>query len=191
MFGNQDLYQLVGATAYDRDGDKLGTVDTVFVDNETDEGTFALVTTGLFGTRSSFVPLADANFRDGDLHVAHTADEVKDAPNLDADEQLDPDQELELYRYYGIPAVAADAVGTPMGDDPDLDAAADLDAAPPDDVRVTGDTPTGADLIADQGIDPTIDGPQTSAADRMRLRRLGRPASSAEDALLESGDERA
>lgn len=169
MLAQQDLYDLVGATAYDRDGDELGTVDTVFVDDHTGEGTFALVTTGLFGTRASFVPLTDADVRDGGLHVAHTADEVRNAPNLDVDERLAPHQELELYRYYGIPAVA--------GDDAERRARA-------------ADTPTGADLVSDQGIDPTIDGPQTSAADRMRLRRLGTPASSSDDALLEDGDER-
>ncbi|MEX2504777.1 MAG: PRC-barrel domain-containing protein [Egicoccus sp.] len=183
MLGKQDLYQLAGATAYDRDGDKIGSVGTVFVDNETDEGTFALVKTGLFGTRSSFVPLTDANFRDGDLHVAYPADQVKDAPNLDVDEELDREQELELYRYYGIPAVDADASPAATAD------AATADA--PDAAGTAGTRPSGADLVADQGIDPMFDGPQVSAAERLRLRRLGNPASSADDALLEDGDERA
>ncbi|MBS3942308.1 MAG: PRC-barrel domain-containing protein [Actinobacteria bacterium] len=190
MLGKQNLYELAGATAYDRDGEKLGSVDTVFVDNVSDEGTFALVKTGLFGTRSSFVPLTDANFRDGDLHVAYPAEMVKDAPNLDADEELDAAQELELYRYYGIPAIADDAaaadVTQAMSGRPDA-AATDL---PPTDVGQPDDgVPTGADLIADQGIDPMFDGPQVSTAERLRLRRLGDPASSADDALLEHGDD--
>lgn len=171
MLGKQDLYQLVGATAYDRDGTTLGTVEAVYVDNEAEDGTFALVKGGLFGSRASFVPLIDANVRDGELHVAYPAEQVKDAPNLEAGEDLDATQELALYRHYGIPAIAGD------------DTAA---AATP----ATGDElPTGADLIGDQGIDPTLDGPQVSAAQRLRLRRLGSPVSNAEDALLEHGED--
>ncbi|GGI06602.1 PRC-barrel domain-containing protein [Egicoccus halophilus] len=108
MFGKQDLYQLIGVTAFDRDGTKLGSVDTVFVDRETEAPTFAAVTTGLFGTKSSFVPLADANFRDGELHVAYPRERVNDAPTIDADDTLDPEQEVELYRYYGIPVADTD-----------------------------------------------------------------------------------
>ena len=172
MLGTQDLYQLAGATAYDRDGEKLGTVDAVFVDNESADGTFALVKGGLFGGRASFVPLVDASFRDHELHVAYPADRVKDAPDLDANDDLDAAQELALYRYYGIPAVVGDTTST--------------DATP-----ATGDDaiPTGADLIADQGIDPTLDGPQVSTAQRLRLRRLGSPVSNADDALLEHGED--
>lgn len=169
MLGNQDLHQLAGATAYDRDGEKLGTVDAVYVDNETGEATFALVRTGLFGSRSSFVPLTDARVEGGDLHVAHPAVRVKEAPSLDVDEELEPAQELALYRYYGIPAVP--------GDTPDRPA------------QTSDELPTGADLVADQGFDPMLDGPRVSTEERLRLRRLGDPASSADDALLEHGEE--
>ena len=168
MLGNQDLHQLIGVTAYDVDGEKLGTVETVFIDAQTDEPTFAAVTTGLFGSRSSFVPLAEADVRDGDLHVAHPADRVKDAPAIEADNRLDAAEELELYRYYGIPAVGEDetASGGPTPGD---------------------QMPTGSDLVADQGIDPMLDGPQVSTEDRLRLRRLGDPSPSAEDVRADDG----
>ncbi|MFA9431219.1 PRC-barrel domain-containing protein [Egicoccus sp. AB-alg2] len=179
MYGKQDLYELIGATAYDRDGQKLGTVDTVFVDTETGEPTFAAVTTGLFGTRSSFVPLVDANFRDGDLHVAHAKDRVHDAPNIDVDEHLAAADERELYRYYGIPL--ADDVTSAHSD-----AADDGDASRATDAEGTGapaggHLPSGADLIADQGIDPMLDGPMVAPDERLRLRRLGAPVGHAEE----------
>ncbi|WP_130650467.1 PRC and DUF2382 domain-containing protein [Egicoccus halophilus] len=102
MIGKQDLDQVMGATAYDPDGDKIGSVDTIFVDDQTGEPTFALVNTGLFGSKSSFVPIQDANFSDGDLKVPHSKDKIKDAPSIDADGHLDPSEEAELYRYYGM-----------------------------------------------------------------------------------------
>ncbi|MFA9444675.1 PRC-barrel domain-containing protein [Egicoccus sp. AB-alg6-2] len=208
MLGKQDLYQLIGAAAYDHDGQELGTVDTVFVDTQTDEGTFAAIRTGLFGTRSSFVPLADANFRDGELHVAYSRERVNDAPNVDADDRLDADQELELYRYYGIPATEEDADDDhlrPSHDErtrPDTDvrsgsgssAADEGDAmrdagSTGDDTGIPGDDlPSGADLIADQGFDPTLDGPRASPEERLRLRRLGDPASHADDGRSRRGD---
>ncbi|MFA9431218.1 DUF2382 domain-containing protein [Egicoccus sp. AB-alg2] len=103
MITKQDLDRVMGATAYDQDGDRIGSVDTVFVDDQTGEPTFALVNTGLFGTRSSFVPIQDANLTDDDLHVGYAKDKVKDAPNIDAEGHLDPSEEAELYRYYGMP----------------------------------------------------------------------------------------
>lgn len=172
MLSKQDLYQLDGVTAYDRDGARLGKVETVFVDTQTDDGTFAVINTGLFGSRSSFVPLMDANLRDGDLHVAYTGDQVKDAPSIDAGDRLDTTQELELYRYYGIAATTQDggATGPGIGEPPDAD------------------RPTGSDLIADQGIDPMLDGPQASTEDRLRLRRLGEPVANAEDPRAARGE---
>ena len=40
----------------DRDGDKIGNIDAIYLDDETGEPEWALVNTGLFGTKSSFVP---------------------------------------------------------------------------------------------------------------------------------------
>jgi hypothetical protein len=50
-----------GATLVDRDGSRVGTIDAIYVDDQTGEPEWALVNTGLFGTKSSFVPLAQAS----------------------------------------------------------------------------------------------------------------------------------
>jgi uncharacterized protein YrrD len=50
-----------GATMVDRDGDRVGTIDAIYVDDQTGQPEWALVNTGLFGTRSTFVPIAQAN----------------------------------------------------------------------------------------------------------------------------------
>jgi uncharacterized protein (TIGR02271 family) len=112
MMSEHDLDRVIGATAYDSDGDRVGSVDTVYVDDETNQGKFALVNTGLFGMSSSFVPLEGASLDGDDLRLAHPKDKIKDAPNLDPDGHLEPEQEQELFRYYGIDE-GHGTVGTP------------------------------------------------------------------------------
>jgi len=82
-------------------GDKIGTVEHFFVDDRTGAPTWVSVVTGLFGTRHSVVPAADATFDDGSLRLAVTAEAVKSAPHLGG-EHLDPAEEAELRRHYGI-----------------------------------------------------------------------------------------
>jgi PRC-barrel domain len=49
-----------GATMVDRDGDQVGTIEAIYLDDQTGQPEWALVNTGRFGTRASFVPLAQA-----------------------------------------------------------------------------------------------------------------------------------
>jgi uncharacterized protein (TIGR02271 family) len=95
-------YDWYGRTLKDRNGEKIGTVDALYLDQETDKPEWALVNTGLFGTKSSFVPLAGAVPRGEDVVVKVDAQQVKDAPKMDPDEQLSEQQEAELFRHYGI-----------------------------------------------------------------------------------------
>lgn len=95
-----DVNALLSATAYGSDGDKIGKVEQVFLDDNTEEVTFVTVNTGLFGSKESFVPVDGAQ-QDGDRFVLpYTKDVVKDAPNVDADQHLSPAEEEEIYRYY-------------------------------------------------------------------------------------------
>jgi uncharacterized protein (TIGR02271 family) len=91
-----------GRTVVDRDGDKIGKLDEIYLDSETNEPEWALVNTGLFGTKSSFVPLRDAASAGDDVRVAYTKDEVKGAPSIEADGELSQREEAELYRHYGL-----------------------------------------------------------------------------------------
>ena len=61
-----------------------------------------MVRTGLFGLRSSFVPLAEAREVGDQIQVPHERTLVKDAPNIEADGQLAEAEEAELYRHYGL-----------------------------------------------------------------------------------------
>jgi uncharacterized protein (TIGR02271 family) len=103
MLNRDEMFQAVGADAYGSDGEKIGKVGQVFLDDETDEAAWATVNTGLFGRSESFVPLGNASFTDGRLVVGYPKDTVKGAPNIsDEDGHLTPDQERALYEYYGM-----------------------------------------------------------------------------------------
>jgi uncharacterized protein (TIGR02271 family) len=95
-------YDWKGRTLKDRNGDKIGTIDALYLDQQTDKPEWALVNTGLLGMKSSFVPLAGAAPRGEDVVVKVEAQHVKDAPTMDADQQLSEQQEAELFRHYGI-----------------------------------------------------------------------------------------
>jgi uncharacterized protein (TIGR02271 family) len=91
-----------GATMVDRDGDKVGTVESIYVDDQTGEPEWALVNTGLFGTKSSFVPLAQASGSGDQVQVPYDKQLVKDAPRVDPDQHLSEAEEQELWRHYGL-----------------------------------------------------------------------------------------
>jgi uncharacterized protein (TIGR02271 family) len=90
------------ATMVDRDGDRIGNIDAIYVDDQTGEPEWALVNTGFFGTRSTFVPIAQATARGDQVQVPYEKQLVKDAPNMDPDGHLSEQEEQELWRHYGL-----------------------------------------------------------------------------------------
>ncbi len=102
MITEQQIQQVIGTAAVDRDGDKLGKVGEVYLDDETGRPEWATVNTGLFGTKETFVPLAQAELSGGQVRFPYEKSMVKDAPKVDTDGHLSPQEEQELYRYYGV-----------------------------------------------------------------------------------------
>jgi uncharacterized protein (TIGR02271 family) len=84
------------------DGDKIGTLEEIYLDTQSGEREWATVTTGLLGTKQTFVPLAQANPSGDTVVVPYSKDQVKDAPSIDPDGELSVEEEQELYRHYGI-----------------------------------------------------------------------------------------
>jgi uncharacterized protein (TIGR02271 family) len=91
-----------GQALTDADGGKIGTIEEIYLDADTNEPEWALVHTGLFGTKRNFVPLREANESDQGVRTPYTKDQVKDAPSIDPDGQLSQDEEAALYRHYGL-----------------------------------------------------------------------------------------
>src|SRR5215218_4705716 len=71
-----------GCTLLDRDGGRIGTIDAIYLDDRTGQPEWAVVNTGLFGTKSSFVPLAQAFQSDNDVLITYDKQLVNDAPGL-------------------------------------------------------------------------------------------------------------
>jgi uncharacterized protein (TIGR02271 family) len=97
-----DVEAWIGQDLVDPEHDKIGKIDQVYLDRETGEPTFVAVKTGLFGTKSSLVPIAAAQAHGEHVQVPYGKDQVKDAPNVDADEELSEAEEQQLYDHYGL-----------------------------------------------------------------------------------------
>jgi uncharacterized protein (TIGR02271 family) len=89
-------------TAVDADGEKIGTIEEIYLDAETDQPEWLAVKTGLFGSKISFIPIAEATDAGGDVRVPYSKAQVKDSPNADPDGQLSQQEEAQLYRHYGL-----------------------------------------------------------------------------------------
>jgi uncharacterized protein (TIGR02271 family) len=108
-----------GRTMVDRDGSRIGRIDAIYLDDHTGQPEWALVNTGLFGTKSTFVPLAQATQTDLDVRVPYDKQLVKDAPRIDPDGHLSEAEERQLWRHYDLDydrtlrrrATGPDAVG--------------------------------------------------------------------------------
>ncbi len=97
----EDRY--AGYTVYDPDGDKIGKVDDLFVD-ENDQPEYIGVKMGLLGTRSTLIPWQMVEVREEDSTLIVSADDahVKDGPTFDDDQDITPEFENEVYSYYGL-----------------------------------------------------------------------------------------
>ncbi|WP_127129961.1 DUF2382 domain-containing protein [Georgenia sp. SYP-B2076] len=104
MITTEQIQNLIDskATVVSNDGDKIGTVGQVFVDDVTGEPTWVTAKTGLFGTSESFVPLSAATVEGDTVRVPYDKSMVKDAPRIDTDQHLSEAEEDELYRYYHL-----------------------------------------------------------------------------------------
>ena len=121
MLDQDQVNAVIGQDVYGSDGGKIGAARQVYVDDDSGRPEWVTVATGLFGTKESFIPLADASVSGDQLTVPYTKAFVKDAPNVDEDGHLSPDQERRLYDYYSRSDYDTAARGTADRDDRDAD----------------------------------------------------------------------
>jgi hypothetical protein len=91
-----------GRSAVDSDGERIGSIDEIYVDSETGEPAWLAVETGLFGSKVSFIPVAEARDAGRDVHVPYYKQQVEDGPNAYPDGELSEEAEAGLCRYYGL-----------------------------------------------------------------------------------------
>jgi uncharacterized protein (TIGR02271 family) len=102
MADTQTIAEWRGQDLVDTNGDKIGTIDEIYIDRQSERPEWALVKTGLFGGKGTFVPLQQANPTGEGVQVPFDKGHVKDAPNIEPDGELSPDEERTLYRHYDV-----------------------------------------------------------------------------------------
>ena len=102
MISSTDLTAVVGKTMHGKGGQKIGKIVDVYESADGPQATFVTVSTGLFGGGASFVPLAEASLQGNDVVVPYDKALVKDAPRVQADQELTPAEEERLYQHYQL-----------------------------------------------------------------------------------------
>jgi sporulation protein YlmC with PRC-barrel domain len=92
-----------GKMLVDRNGEKIGKLQDVYVDVETDEPQFATVKEGFIDRHLTFVPLGGIKVGPDELEVAVSRELVKTAPNLEQHgDELSQAGESALYHHFEL-----------------------------------------------------------------------------------------
>ncbi len=163
----EDIQSLYDADVVDSQGQRVGGVGHVYLDDDSGRPAWVTAKTGLFGLRETFVPLHGADVAVGEIRVPYTKDFIKDAPNIDDESHLDDDDQQQLFRYYRLDAPD----GAPVyGED-----SVDISGPPADDLAASGsprsragtssDLATGRSVVGTEDADVGQAGAADNAAD--------------------------
>lgn len=98
----RDILRHRGSELCDRDGERVGKIEDIYLDAQTDEPEWALVSTGLLHTGRRFVPLGDAVLDHDAVKVRFATEQIEDAPEIPSDGEISREQEAALARHYGF-----------------------------------------------------------------------------------------
>ena len=163
----EDVQPMIDADLLDAEGSKVGKIEDIYLDNDTQQPAWALVHTGLLGRKLNYVPLMGASVSGDSLQAAYAESQIKDAPSIDPDLELSPEEEAQLYRHYGVDA------------EPRVLHAGDVEAAPAPDTGHDTSGPTTEDVkmtvpvqreevrvvrepVADANVGAAMSGPELS-----------------------------
>jgi uncharacterized protein (TIGR02271 family) len=154
------------------DGSKIGAIGQVYLDDQTGDPSWVTAKTGLFGTSQSFVTLEGATLQGRDIQVAFDEHKVKGAPRVDDDGALSPQEEDELYTYYGV-GTTDTSVHTDASDVVDRDATVTTGTTGTHDREQVGHDTSGptTDDAMTRSEERLQVGTQTREAGRARLRK--------------------
>jgi uncharacterized protein (TIGR02271 family) len=147
-----EAYTWQGRELIGRDGEQIGKIKEIYEDTATAQPEWALVTSGLFGTRSHFVPIAAARSAGEQVQVDVDKDQVKAAPSVEGDGELSESDEQRLFEHYGVPYTtegSTTAQGAPTRETP------------------AGEGPTDTDGYDTSG--PTTDEAMTRSEEELRV----------------------
>jgi hypothetical protein len=95
----QDFGAWPGRDVLAPDGDRLGAVELIFLDEATGAPEWVLVS---LDDGAAFVPLAGATVEERSIRVGQDAERVQAAPRPDAGDTLSVTDEKRLYEHYGL-----------------------------------------------------------------------------------------
>jgi uncharacterized protein (TIGR02271 family) len=167
MIGTENVDTLNGATVYGTNGEKIGTVGQVYVDANDGHPSWVTVRTGLFGSKETFVPLDDATAEGDTIRVGFDKEKVKDAPRIDTDGALSPEEEEQLYSYYSVSYSGSNSDAGYAGTVGDTSAYAGTSAG--DTAGFTGTTETNAGTTGYDTSGPTTDDAMTRSEERLHV----------------------
>lgn len=98
----EDLKDWRGEDVLDPASEKLGKLDDVYYDVETDRPAFAAVRSGTLSKHLTLVPLDGATVGRDYVRVSTAKDRFKGAPSFSPDMEIAADEEAEAYKYYGL-----------------------------------------------------------------------------------------
>lgn len=102
MLGYKEAEKLEGRTVVSADGETLGRFEDAYVDHETHQAEWALVTADALGRTQFLVPLRDAEVAKETVTVAYSAQAVRSQPVIDAEGEITAEEEADLYEHYGM-----------------------------------------------------------------------------------------
>ncbi len=191
MVSTSEIQNLLtsGGTVVGTDGDKIGKVGQVFLDDATGNPEWVTVSTGLFGTAESFIPLTQASVRGDEIVVPYDKSTVKGAPRVeDANGHLSESEEAELYRYYGLDYTTGADTTTTSGYDTTETSGYDTSTTDAGFATTSGVAGTSdLDAHGTVGHDtsgPTTDDAMTRSEEQPRRRHRDRPDRPGPDAQV-------
>jgi len=101
---DQDTTRLFGYEVDDSTGNKIGDVDGAWVDDATGKLEFIAVRTGWLFGKDHLIPIEQAQIDDQNrtIQVPYSGDQIKNGPSFDPSDELSPDDEEQIYSYYGV-----------------------------------------------------------------------------------------
>jgi hypothetical protein len=97
-----DTETWIGQVLSDGDHHRVGTIEEIYYDEQSDRATWMVVKTGRLGAKRVFVPTASTVVARDAVVTVYAKREIEEAPRIDAVDELPEDRLRDLYRHYGL-----------------------------------------------------------------------------------------
>ncbi|HUD11497.1 MAG TPA: PRC and DUF2382 domain-containing protein [Candidatus Saccharimonadia bacterium] len=94
--------EMEGKTLFDQQGEKIGKVNALYLDEDSTEPKWATISSGLFGAQHHLMPLEGVSENEDGLVTSHSKETIMNAPHIDVDEHLDEAEAGRLRSHYSM-----------------------------------------------------------------------------------------